>query len=321
MRIGIIGQPCIDEIFSRSIQTQAPSLALGGILYSYAAMERLLKAYGSSEDRFEPLTWRSKQDASFIDLFLNKLKHLDGSSGLWPTDSLTNRVQLVYYENGERAEGCPNALPELTASHLTGRVGNLDGLFVNMISGFDVSIETLEDVLNSSSKRPFVHLDVHALVLGDLSAPLTPGKYGKGREPRGVENWKRWLEIVDSVQLNEFESRWFGRPEVSSEVELLDFAKRQGARSNLKYLIITRGARGATLYDLTTGEKHHVDPPKISVENATGSGDVFGSAFTLAMLSGKSALEALNDAVRWASWCATLRTVEDILTAPPPTET
>jgi sugar/nucleoside kinase (ribokinase family) len=319
MRIGILGQPCIDEIFHRSTPTQTPSLALGGILYSYAAMERLMRANGSPEDTFEPLTWHSRQDQAFIDPFLAQLKHLDRSVGLWPTDELTNRVQLVYYPNGERAEGCPNALPELTAAQLTpSHLSELDGLFVNMISGFDVSIETLDDALGAAERRPFVHIDIHALVLGALSEPLIPGRYGRGREARGVKDWKRWLEVVDSAQLNEFESRWFGQPEITSEAELVEFARKPSKRSNLKYLIVTRGARGATLYDLTTGEVHHTDASKVTVANATGSGDVFGSAFLFASLSGKSAREALGEAIRWASWSATLRTLEEILTVPAP---
>ncbi|MDP4199146.1 MAG: carbohydrate kinase family protein [Bacteroidota bacterium] len=319
MRIGIIGQPCIDEIFHREKPTEKPVLALGGVLYSYAAMERLIQANGSDADWFEPLTWHSRQDAAFINSLLDKLPHLERESGLWPTDALTNRVQLVYYSSGERAEGCPNALPELTPEQLTPEyLGQLDGLFVNMISGFDVSIETLEAGLNKAAKRPFIHLDVHALVLGDLSQPLTPGQYGKGREPRGVKNWRHWLEVVDSVQLNEFETRWLGYPEVTSEGDLLDFARQHGPWANLKFLIVTRGARGATLHDLKSGEIHHAAPPKVNVANATGSGDVFGSAFLYSTLRGSPPPHALKEAVRWATWSATLPSVEQILNAPAP---
>jgi len=188
MRIGILGQTCIDENIHPG---RASVLSVGGVLYSYAAMERLMEEGSSSDDSYVPSTWFSKPDRSLLYLILSKFRYMDRSLGLWETQSQSNRVQLVYHKDGERSEHCPHILPPITNTELTPNLlESLDALFVNMISGFDVSSNTLETALNSTSKRPYVHLDIHALVLGPLSSPSEGSKFGGGRTPQGVCDWK-----------------------------------------------------------------------------------------------------------------------------------
>jgi hypothetical protein len=317
MRIGIIGQPCIDEITHVAHPSAVPEQALGGVLYSYAAMERLMRECGSKTDFFLPLTWLSKPDRSFLETLLDKFYHLEHGTGLWPIDSQSNRVQLVYQENGERTEHCPHILPGLSLNELPVDVlDSLDGLFINMISGYDVSIDTLEAALKSVTKRPYVHIDIHALVLGDLSDRNEDTPFGGGREPRGVSEWKRWLAIADSVQLNELEVRWFADPDVQSESELLRYILLSNQFPKLRYLILTRAERGATLFDFDNEMVFNATPPTVEAIETTGSGDVFGSAFVFSVLSGKPPEEALQQAVEWASWNTTLRSIDQILDAP-----
>ena len=313
MRIGIIGQPCIDEIVHAN-KRSPPEQALGGVLYSYAAMERLMKEIGSKTDTFVPLTWLSKADRPVLESLLEKCSRLERNAGLWLTDSQTNRVQLVYRENGERTEHCPHILPSLGLDQLSvDVVESLDGLFVNMISGYDVSIETLESALNVVAKRPYVHIDIHALVLGSLSEREDDLSFGGGREPRGVKEWKRWLALADSVQLNELEVRWFADPEIKSEPELLKYILISNQFPKLRYLILTRAERGATLFDFEKEMVYNATPPTVEAIETTGSGDVFGSAFVFFALSGTPPEEALQKAVEWASWNTTLKTIYQIL--------
>ncbi len=317
MRIGIIGQPCIDEIIHVAHSSAVPEQALGGVFYSYAAMERLMRKCGSEGDLFAPLTWLSEPDRPFLETLLNKFQHINRGTGLWPTDSQTNRVQLVYRENGERTEHCPHILPSLNLNQLSvDVVDSLDGLFVNMISGYDVSIDTLEAALNGVVKRPYVHVDIHALVLGSLSERDENAPFGGGREPRGVKEWKRWLAIADSVQLNELELRWFADPEIRSEQEFVMNIMLTGQFPKLKHLILTRAVRGATLFDFKNEMVYNATPPTIKAIETTGSGDVFGSAFVFSVLSGKPPDEALQNAVEMASWNTTLKGIDQILEAP-----
>ncbi len=317
MQIGIIGQPCIDEIIHAARPSAVPEQVLGGVLYSYAAMERLMSECGSANDSFAPLTWLSKPDRAFLESLLDKFHHLERGTGLWPTNSQTNRVQLVYRETGERTEHCPHILPALTGNELTPRLlESLDGLFVNMISGFDVDIETLETAFNGTAKKPYIHIDIHALILGSLSERDENAPFGGGREPRGVSEWKRWLAIADSVQLNELEVRWFADPEIRSEAELIKYIMLSNKFPQLRYLILTRAERGAALFDFEKEMVYNATPPQIEVIETTGSGDVFGSAFIFFVLSGKASEEALQNAVEWASWNTTLKSIDQIIDAP-----
>lgn len=323
MRIGIIGQPCIDEIVHLDDGTLDHPVhhALGGILYSYGAMERIMRE-ASREDRFVPLTWLAEPDLPLLGTMLSRFRHMEREQGLWPTDVPTNRVFLVYDEHGERTANCPNALPALTEEELTpALLSSLDALFINMISGRDVSIDTLEAVLDTAEaagKRPYVHLDLHALVLADLSEAGTPETptFGYRHEPRGVQNWKRWLAMADSIQVNELEARWFGDPEVESEDELVAYVRNVRNELRLRSLIVTRAERGATLYDTRRDETLHIPIPPLHVVEPTGSGDVFGAAYTYAMASGIAPAAALTEAVAWATWNATLGTIEELFTAP-----
>ncbi len=317
MQIGIIGQPCIDEILHSGNSSAVPDRALGGVLYSYAAMERLMREQGSKNDSFAPLTWFSIPDRSFVQSLLDKFHHIERGSGLWPTESLTNRVQLVYRENGERTEHCPHILPALTNDQLThALLDSLDGLFVNMISGFDVDIDTLEAALHGTTKKPYVHIDIHALVLGSLSERNENAPFGGGREPHGVPAWKRWLALADSVQLNELEVRWFADPEIRSEPELLKYIIMSNKFPNLRHLILTRAERGATLFDFEKEMVYSATPPPMEAIETTGSGDVFGSAFVFFVLSGTPPEEALQKSVEWASWNTTLKSIDQILDTP-----
>jgi hypothetical protein len=315
MRIGILGQPCIDEIIHPGKQSFEPKRALGGVLYSYAAMERLMCECGG-KNTFAPVTFLSNPDRDFLSTLLCRFDRMDHSVGLWPTDSLTNRVQLVYQEDGHRSEHCPHILPRLTEEQITASLCDaLDGLFINMISGFDVALETLEAALNHRSDRLYVHLDVHALVLGPLSQANSAEKFGGGREPRGVSKWRRWLALADSVQMNEFEARWLADPEIRSEEDLLRAIERMDANDRPKQIIVTRAERGASVYDFVAGEAHHIPAPEIDTIETTGSGDVFGAAYIFSITAGMKPEDAMREAVNWATWNTTLPSIEQILEA------
>ncbi len=309
-RIGILGQPCIDEIIHPGNKDMQRTL--GGVLYSFAAMERLMREANTGS--FVPISWFSVPDRLLLDPLIDTFRCMDRQSGFWPIEVQTNRVLLVFRENGERAEHCPHILPSLTKDQLTPTLlESLDGIFVNMISGFDIDIETLETVLSESKKRPYVHLDIHALVLGALSEKEDYVPFGEGREPRGLKEWRRWLAIADSIQMNELEARWFADPEIKSESELLKYILLSNQFPKLRYLILTRAERGATLFDFEKEIVYNATPLPVNAIETTGSGDVFGSAFVFSLLSGTQPEEALQKSVEWASWNTTLRTIDQIL--------
>src|SRR5689334_12965855 len=155
-RIGIIGQPCIDEIIAPN--GELTSQAFGGIFYSYAAAERAVRESGADVE-FLPLTWTSNPDREAILPFYAVLPHFKDLSKLFPADSLTNRVRLVYTDDTHRTEHCPVILPPMTPEELSWvDLASLDGLFINMISGFDISLETLKWIRKQTDA--YIHLDI-----------------------------------------------------------------------------------------------------------------------------------------------------------------
>lgn len=307
-RIGIIGHPCIDEIISPT--GEMTSHALGGILYSYAALERAVRESGANVE-FLPLTWTSSKDQEIVLPFYALLKHFKNLSKLFPTDSLTNRVRLVYSDETHRTEHCPTILPPMTPEELSWvDLSSLDGLFINMISGFDISLDTLKWIRQQT--KAYIHLDVHALVLGELSSePSQP------RKIKGVKDWREWVRNVDSIQMNETESDWFGAPEILTEKQLLSEIRKIAEEVGTpRSVVITRAERGATSFDFQHEKIWNKEPLKREIRNTTGSGDVFGALYTLTKTLGTSEQEALWHAETWAGWNAGLQSLEEILIAP-----
>ena len=307
-RIGIIGQPCIDEIISPT--GEMTEQALGGIFYSYAAMERAARE-SSVDVEFLPLTWTSNPDREIILPFYSLLHHFKDLSKLFPTESLTNRVRLVYSDETHRTEHCPTILPPMTSEELSWvDLASLDGLFINMISGFDISLDTLKWI--RSQTKAYIHLDVHALVLGKLSE-----EENKPRKVSGVKHWRDWVTNVDSIQMNETESDWFAAPEIATEKQLLAEIRKLSDKLGLpKTVVITRAERGATSFDFTHEKIWNKEPNTKAILNTTGSGDVFGALYTLTKTLGISEQEALWHAETWAGWNTELQSLEEILIAP-----
>jgi hypothetical protein len=311
MTIAIIGQACIDEIISPSGELRSRSL--GGILYSYAAMERLARA---TDTAVLPIGYYSVPDAEYLDPLLSKLAHFDFKR-LIPTQDLTNRVQLVYHTDSDRTEHCPTILPtigltDLKREHFQG----IDGVFVNMISGFDITLEAVEVVASWSDELSFhIHLDIHALALGPLSQG--EGDFGHGRRAQGLPNWKRWIATAHTVQLNELEADHIGEPDFAGQERLIDEIMRMHSEGELprtRAIILTRAAKGASVYDLEAGTQTEVSAPSASVIDSTGSGDVFGSAFIFHLIHGNDLITYTRLATEMATWNTQLRTIEEILT-------
>jgi sugar/nucleoside kinase (ribokinase family) len=273
-------------------------------------MEHAIRAAGG-QDSFSALTWYSSPDAELLDPLYAKLTHLE-SKPQWETDALSNRVRLIYQSDANRIEHCACILPAITPKELVEiNLKEFDAIFVNMISGYDLTLDTFEWI-RQAAPDAHIHLDVHALILGELSTEI-----GVGRTPRGVRDWQSWLRVSDSVQMNELETAWLGAPEITSEPALLRYmrnlAKSGGCRT--RSIIITRAERGATLFDFRNDSEVTVSPEPTNVLETTGSGDVFGSQFVYSLLQARDAGIALRDAVNAASLNTTLVGVEALVNA------
>ncbi|HYM20735.1 MAG TPA: PfkB family carbohydrate kinase [Candidatus Kapabacteria bacterium] len=307
-RIAIIGAPCIDEVISPD--GTCMSTQLGGVLYSYAAMQRLI-SHASLNVEVIPLTFISIADGDLLEPFFAELSSFNFSFAPKTYEAVSNRVKLLYQSDTERSEYCAGILPELRIQHIsTELLETLDGIFINMISGFDISLDTLRYI--RAHTHAHIHLDIHAMILGELSHhPEIPRRVG------GVNAWREWIRNVDSLQMNELEADWFGVPETTSEVELLhEIRSLAKEHQSPKTAIITRAERGATAFDFTNEQIWNKTPTLRRIRNATGSGDVFGAVYTLSRTLGTSEEQSLWQAEEIAGWNAGLPTLEEILSAP-----
>lgn len=319
-RIGVIGQACLDEIIGPDGTLRGSSP--GGILYSYAALERIIEAQGS-ETIVIPFGHRSDQDRGKLDEIFVQLKHFD-LSHLHPSEELTNRVQLIYHTESHRTEHCPTVLPplDLTAADRAS-LEALDVLFVNLISGYDLSLSTMQEIAEITSRHQVhTHLDFHALLLGELSLGGA-GEYGSSRKLTGVPQWRTWLSAVHSAQLNESEATALAQPEIKDETSLVESIASEVAEQKLgefKYLIITRAERGATLYDVRNRTRQDVATTAVHAIDTTGCGDVFGALFSYCIATGCTVIDAVIEANRWAAWNTQIHGLLPMFGASPPSE-
>jgi len=143
-------------------------------------------------------------------------------------------------------------------------------VLVNMVSGFDITLETLDEIRMALRENHVpLYFDVHSLSLG-VNEDFT-------RVRRPLTNWRRWLFWLHTVQMNEEERSGLSDEQFDDNA----FAKQITAL-NTPNFILTRGSRGCTVY---TDEHKHVtrnDIPGVRITkniDSTGCGDVFGAAY------------------------------------------
>jgi sugar/nucleoside kinase (ribokinase family) len=155
-----------------------------------------------------------------------------------------------------------------------------------------------------------MHFDYHSLTLG------VKENFERFRRP--VSDWRRWVFMTDTVQLNEEEIA--GLPlEKSTEQQTVGHM----LTLSVKGMVVTRGERGASLFYNEHKKVVRKDIEGLHVErsrDATGCGDVFGAAFHLHYVKTRDLLVAAEFANRVASRKATMvgsgeiETLREVLT-------
>ena len=262
MNILVVGHFCLDVIHP---EDGPKTESYGGIYYSMVALAGLL----GKEGTVIPVFGVNKQDYGPLIEHLKEFQNID-PSGIFRFDDPTNTVELFYEKDGrkERSTNIAQPIPyEKIRRHMS-----VDGILINMISGFDISLETLDHLRMAIRPRSTpMHLDLHSLTLG------VTADHGRFRRP--VEEWRRWAFMIDTVQLNEEEMAGLSAHKME-ERELAGHLLTLG----IKGVVVTRGARGATLFWNEKKKIAMADVPaggNGKVADTTGCGDVFGAAFFL----------------------------------------
>jgi sugar/nucleoside kinase (ribokinase family) len=241
--------------------------------------------------------------------FLRTLPGLDLERGVRIVDEPNNRVELRYHDSERRFERLTGGVGPWTWAELEPIVADVDALYINFISGFELDLQTAVS-LRAHFPGP-IYADLHSLMLG-----VGPGGL---RVPRPLEAWREWLRCFDAVQVNEDElamlaDAWgdpwlFAADAVGEEPRLLlvTLGQRGAAyvaapdldadpRSWQRARVLVPG--GAPLGPVRT---QRIDPElRPRSGDPTGCGDVWGASFFCALL----ARHPLDTAMRRANAAA-----------------
>ena len=290
-RLGVVGTMVWDRIY-RGDPSAASVEEWGGIAYALAGLEAAL------DEGWEivPLVRVGRDLASQANAFLRDLTHRAAAARFIEVPQPNNRVTLRYLSAARRTERLTGGVPPWTWEELGPLARDLDALYVNFISGFELSLDTARQ-LRQGFPGP-IYADLHSLLLG-ITRQGT-------RVPQALPNLEAWLACFDAVQVNEDELALMG----GDPMELAARAMRGG----VGLFVVTLGRRGAVYFThrpyafaprASAPGAGPIETARIPAEDVvddgdpTGCGDVFGATVVAGLLAGRTVPDALrlaNDA-------------------------
>ena len=279
-RLGVIGSMVWDTIFGRD-PAQPAVQEWGGISYSLAGFDAAL----DPDWEIVPLVKVGRDLAVPANRFLHSLHHVAPDARFLEVPEPNNRVTLRYYSTERRCEQMSGGVPPWTWPELGPMVRDLDALYINFISGYEMTLETARFLRRGFHK--FLYADLHSLFFG---------KEPDGtRVLRPLPDAPAWSGCFDVVQLNEDEMKQLG----DDPLEVAAGTLAQGCRT----LVVTLAAKGAVYF---TGQP--VRTARIPAEGGpflegdpTGCGDVFGATVTASLLAGLPLEAALRRGTQMAA--------------------
>ncbi|HCY74900.1 MAG TPA: hypothetical protein DHV28_03190 [Ignavibacteriales bacterium] len=269
MKLLVIGHSVLD--FIRSGATER--ISAGGIHYSISAINKI-KA--SSDDI---ILISQFDDETFV--YFKKEFDKINKDFLLKVDKIP-RVYLSTDQENERQEKYENINSNLTIDH--SRLNDFDGILINMITGFDVTLNQLKDIRSKYSGLIFI--DIHTLSRG-LNEDFK-------REFRLIPDFKDWAECLDIIQVNQTEL--FTLSIKKSELDIVEEILLLG----VKVICVTKGKFGAKVYYENQNEiaSYFIAAKKINNPNVIGCGDIFGASFFYSYIRNKNTMESLINAVK-----------------------
>jgi sugar/nucleoside kinase (ribokinase family) len=266
-----------DTIHGRD-PAQAAVQEWGGISYALAALDATL----ADDWQIVPLIKVGRDLAPNANQFLRTLRHTTHDVRFIEVPEPNNRVTLRYESADRRCEQMSGGVPPWTWAELGPLVQDLDALYINFISGYEMNLETAQ-LLRRGFPR-FIYVDLHSLFLG---------KNADGtRVLRTLPESPAWFGCFNVVQLNEDEMGQLGPDPLVTAAD----AMRQGCTA----LCVTLGARGAAYFTGDPIRTARVPAPAVHPaafdreSDPTGCGDVFGGATAAALLGGAPIEAALR---------------------------
>ncbi len=287
-KVGIVGSLVWDQISGRD-PAAAPVEEWGGIAYALASLD----ASVAPGWEIVPLIKVGQDLAGKAREFLRGLEHLAPGARCVEVPAPNNRVVLHYYSSERRTERMSGGVPGWTWTELGPMVRDLDAIYVNFISGFELTLGTAQ-ALRRGFEGP-LYVDFHSLLLGMQHDGM--------RVPRPLAESAAWMECFDVVQLNEDEMRQLSPDPLSLAAEAIG--------KGVSLLVVTLAAKGSAYVAApgfdgfgrpASGEASQpvrsalVPAPVVDALDPTGCGDVFGAAASARLFAGDPVEEALRHA-------------------------
>jgi sugar/nucleoside kinase (ribokinase family) len=307
MKYLVIGEPCIDLIHKVD---GGVINSYGGILYSVLSLSVLTKG----DDTVFPLMNLGEDEYDNVTDILKEYPNVN-IDGVNRVSHPTRKVNLYYnqYKSGMSARFEQSSEPTYTLDYsiIEKFLSDADALLINMISGVDITLETLKKIRDNFNG--VIHIDLHNLVM-KTNADGT-------REHASVDNWIEWCIKTDTIQMNEFEISSLSAKKMK-EYELAEKMLTH-PKTKVQGVIVTRGINGSSGYVIMEkkfGEEKFLDLNKhdiSAVENphfidSTGCGDVFAASFLLDFSKNKDFLKSLHYANRIASFNTSLEGINEL---------
>ena len=321
-RVGVIGSLVWDLIHGRD-PLAPPTEEWGGIAYALGGLDASLP----SDWQMVPLIKVGRDLAPQAAELLKGLERLAPGARCVEVPAPNNRVVLHYQSAERRCERMSGGVPAWTWLELGPMVMDLDAIYLNFISGFELTLGTAQ-ALRQGFRGP-IYADLHSLFLGMQHDGI--------RVLQPLADPAAWFGCFDVVQLNEDEMRQLSPDPLSLSAQAL------GAGTSL--LVVTLGPRGAAYVaapgfdgwrrderakgrkgDTTLGERSEppiapssdrpfggpvrtalIPAPRIEPLDPTGCGDVFGAVACARLLAGDGVEPALAHATALAARNAGLR--------------
>ncbi len=268
MKLLVIGHSVFDTIKSDNEQRKGA----GGIYYTIAAINRLNK----NDDE---IFLCSQFDNETYNYFKSEFEKVN-SKFLQKVEKIP-RVHLNLQKDKERHEAYENITNNLSISFSD--LNNFDGILINMITGFDITLDQLIQIRKNYSGLIFI--DIHTLSRGlDIDFK---------REFRLIPDFESWAKCLDIIQVNQNEL--FTLSQKKNELEIVEEIFGVG----VKILCVTKGELGARVYYKNQNEiaSYFIAARRIKNPNIIGCGDVFGASFFYGYIRNKNAVNSLTKAV------------------------
>lgn len=294
-RVGVMGSFVWDVIHGRDPR-DAPVEEWGGISYALGALDAAL----SKNWEFVPILKIGSDLAQSARHFVAGLDRAAPDAALIEVPHPNNRVALHYLSDERRCERLSGGVPSWSWLGLKPLLHDLDALYINLISGFELDLETAQ-LIRQHFRGP-IYCDLHSLLLAvqpDGMRTLQP-----------LPNPAAWCRCFDLIQVNEDEMGMMA----SDPMALAAIAIAERVSS----IVITLGSRGVVYFAapgfdrITDVRRPVLGAPSGAIRTARvpakirrttgpgdpiGCGDVWGATYFSRLLAGDNLDAAIDRAL------------------------